>query len=58
MLFLMLMVVWPMVVYFVVDPLVGLTTLFESDMHLSVVFFVLCMPVITPPIILLLVDNR
>ena len=58
MLFMVLSVAWPMVLFFMVDPLIDLDALLESDMDGLVIGFVIILPIFVPPIIVLVLDNR
>ena len=55
--FMVLSVAWPML-FFVVEPLIDLYALLESDVGSLVIGFVIILPIFVPPIIVLVFDNR
>ena len=58
MLFIALLIAWPMVLFYGIAPLIDLNALFESDMRWHAIAFVVYLPIFAPPMILWLWDIR
>lgn len=58
MLFMVLSVAWPMVLFFVIAPLINLDVFLESDVGCLVIGCIIILPIFVPPIIILLLDAR
>lgn len=57
-LLIVLLCAWPFVLVLLVDPLIDLDALLESDMRWPVIVCVICLPVFAPLMILLFLANR